>query len=382
LVIGIRARHYHFLGNFNALSLNIDYKNNEDGENIISASLNYDMPLNFWGRDWTLSMSGGGTYYQHPQSFDYDDPLFNISAGLGTWWQFSNRISLYTSLTQSANGQLTAINHKKPGSDPYFLQTSLGFSLPIRILNKVEWLNYAGYTLGWGGSVSYRIDKPIAADKTGFYPYINNNFSVGNIKRIDNFKQGFSFSTSVNTSFNPYKAKTFGITGDKRTGRTKQWAFGVGIDATATGFYKISNQLGVSGRIAYNYSIFRDDTDADLGGVVRGIRDDRVQGDMYFYWNVDLINNLFIWRFSRLGEVHGHIFYDGMMVRNFRAGWQKPFQAIGLEAIIYPSFARNMQLRLSLGQDIEALLYNMNILGSSPRGGSAYELYVGIELHY
>jgi hypothetical protein len=379
--IGLRFRHYNFLGSMNTFSGNVNFRSDENNYQYFNADFDYALPLSFFNRDWTLGLAVGGDYYPNNEAFDYDDRIFSSSVSLGTWWYLSERLSLYTALKQSVYVQGAAQDPgKKPGEDPYYLQTSVDLSLPITVKD-TAWLGPLVYTVAAGGSTYFRLDGPINDSRLGFFPYLNNSFGASNIKRINNFRQGVSFSVSANSSFDPYKARYWGITGGHRND-IDQYAWNVTLAATVTGFYKINDQLGISARAGYNYGIFRDQDDADLGDVVRGIRDARVQGDMYFFWNVDLINNIFIWRFSKFGEVHGHIFYDGMVVRTFRENWQKPFHTIGIEAVIYPSFSRSLQLRISLGEDIEAMLHNMDIFGTSPRGGSQYELYFGLELHY
>ncbi|MCL2519579.1 MAG: hypothetical protein FWE37_01050 [Spirochaetaceae bacterium] len=396
LTFGLRLRHFNFLGLLRSLEWDFNYVNNSDGRQF-NSDIRYHIPIIAFNRLFTLSFNAGGNFYpENPETgsndLKHDSRIAAGGIGLDTWWQLSQNIRLNTFVRQQVRVNATAIDDSFPeATDPYFLTTTVGLTIPVPLWQTP--IGHIWYTFNSGLNMNYRLEDSIQDSRAGYVPWANNRLSIWNVQNMGNFRHGFHANAGINTSVDSSKARRFGLWGEERDGSPEQYAWNVVIDATFTGFTRLSEQLGISGRIGFNYSIFRDrqDGDENLGRFARGIRDDRIIGDMLFFWNLTLINNVFLWQFSGIGELHGHITYDGMLVRNYRADWQKPYNALGLELVYYPAFSNNFRIRASIAADIEGIINNSNIFGeiyrpeaNPPRGvgGSQFEMFFGLELHY
>ncbi|MGL4524592.1 MAG: hypothetical protein ACRCVN_03600 [Spirochaetia bacterium] len=387
--IGVRFRHYNPFGFMSQWTGRVGFSLNEENRWGVDFSLQGAVPFYWFKQKWDVTF--GIFALIAPWYGSIDDTLqeevpFNLRLGLRTFWQlypkFHEAFGIYTEIYQGVD-VISQQSRVSRDYDPYILYTGYTLYLNIPIYEVEGWGTFTSLT-GHGGQVTYRLDTQATDARRGYSPVFSHSFSIGDIDLVGNMRRGLRLDANAYFKANPYRARHWGIWGESATfGKDEHAWRDSSISATARGYYPVHEYVTLTGRMGWTYYPFDTAKKHDMGGVLRGIRDSRMVGDMLFFWNLDVMFKAWIGKLDFIGEVWLSLFYDGGMTRQPHGRFDRPFHAIGAEIVYYPKFSRNVRLRVSLGEDVEAMFDNGKLTGDTKRDGQGqYELYLGIDLHY
>ena len=390
--VGLRFRHYNPFGFMRQWTGRIGYVFNEHQRSSGDISLEGGIPLNWLNQSWNLTFSTAALiapWYGSVDNTTKEEVPFTARIGLGTFWKilpsYHSQMGVWTEVYQKIDviAQNTHASGVAVKYDPYILATGYNvyLKLPIYELPGMGLL----YTItGHGGYFGYRLETKATDTRRGYFPFFSHSFNVGEVNLAGNMRQGFSAFAQANFSYDPYRGRKWGIWGQHATfGKDENPWRDSTVSAGVSAYWPLHEYVAVAGRLGWLYYPMDTANTHELGGVLRGIRDGRMRGDMLFYWNADIMFKGWLGRLDSVGEVWLGLFYDGGLTRQPSKKFEKPFHSMGIEVVWYPRFSRNIRIRASLGEDIQAMFANGKLTGASPRDGqSQYELYLGIDLHY
>jgi hypothetical protein len=385
LKLGARVRHYNFLGSLHPLSFTIDYSNDEDGVKRVTGKLESSNSFRIAEHWYTLSYGTEATY---AQKYDFDDTLFHFHTSFGSGWNFleRDRLYLYFSVSQAvvATGAAAQNANLLDANDPYFFTSGLsgGFSYKVVEVPGFDWLIYQA-SVGLSGS--YRFESSLVDRRRGVNTSFNQNLSMGSVNETPNrLRQGMSLNLLNNNNINSYRASTYGMFGDNRTHANRS-GYTTTLGAEARGYMPFFDQFALQGRAGIKYRPFQneraDDEVIDWGDTVRGVRDNKMQGDLGAYWNFEFETRMWWGDFlAKIFQMNATLFYDGGIMHSHAAGgvWAPVQHGFGVEFKIFPTFSRSFQIRLSLGINATDWLGGPPI----PINTSRYELYLGTDMHF
>ena len=362
LLLSLRMRHYNFLGTMETLAFNIDYEYDENGETSIGADTSFTFPFHAVNTDWRWGLALEGTY-------NTSDNIFRFSEDTDVAMDFHFLIPWTLSIYQRYN-----LNEEDDGPDPdgYYLTNGVSIAASVPMGFDLFWLGPLTYSPSASLGVNYNFKDgfSISEGRRGPTLSLNMSLSAGKVNWKGNFRDGSEFSISNSNTYNFYSAAE---------GADYPWDHSV--SGEYSGFVAAS-PFGFSTRLRGMWE-YGDDSGGDEGGPVRGILDKRMKGDLAFYLNSDVAVKTWIWFLSRWFEMHTSVFFDMGVIRTYQGDFQEPFYGGGIEAVVFPKFARSLFMRASLGFDLEAMLTDMKPFDPAPRDGEQrYELSIGLGYHY
>jgi hypothetical protein len=239
--------------------------------------------------------------------------------------------------------------------DGYYLTSGLGLDTSYDTGLELPLLGELTYRPGLFTNVRYKLGDEISTDRRGIEFGFRHSLRGGGTDWIGNFREGVTGTISNSNSINMYDASL-----DRR------------FDAELAG-YLARDPFGFSGRGLIKASLDNDEY-AD-GGPIRGILDDRFEGDVGAYFNSDI--TLKVWTIGNFVEGQGAVFFDAGAIVDRSAGFQgtDDIQAgAGIEAIGFPLFARSLYMRVSVGFDLREVLLRRSL--------SEREIFIGFGHHY
>lgn len=353
-LLSLRGRDYSFFGSMETFSINLDYLKPDNNEPEYSINGGFKLPFYLWGLNWSFD-------FDEEITVSPDNPLMiDTEAGISMDIPCNN-LTWQVSINQVY--QLNKDGEDDP--DGYFMKTSgrIGSSIPTGI--RIPYLEELTYDVGIITSYAYKPFGTISPERKGYELGGSHGISAGQINWHGNFRDGLSFSADQNLRFN--------FTRDIWLSDTE----------AELQFHKSFGWGGISTRVMGNY--LYNSTDEDIGGPIRGILNNRLDGNAAVFLNVDFPVKIWIWFLDRWFEGHISPFFDYALVKpddgNFSLdeGWY----GAGLEGFAFWKAARSIYLRVSFGVDLEAVLEG-SLPGdlASRDGRPVYSAYFGLGHHY
>lgn len=365
LLLSLRGRDYNFLGSMQALVVNIDYQNDENGQNSYGGYTFFGVPFRISGHD-------GGINASQKLSVHADDrPVTSIS-DLGLWVRFLEpgfplTLSLAQSLLLNPDEVLNDV-------DPYFALSSLSLSASIPTRCEVGRLGSIAYNHTLAAYLYWRPDAIVRDDRKGFTAYYAHGVSFGRIDWIKNMRRGLSVSITNTLKHN----------------------FLTLVDTLDLDYF-MEYHATIGGRLGFNarlvgFSSLTDTKRTDLGTYIRGVKTSRLWGTDVLFATVeapiklfDFPTHLVIGKNWFDFELQASPFFDFGYVENGVSAplADKLWYGSGLEFIVYPLRMRTFIVRASLGLDLDAVIKTKSFTAPSPRDGqSPYEIFFGLGLFF
>ncbi len=353
LLLSLRGRDYNFLGSLETLRLDLDFERDTDGDEEYSYAWRFTLPFQWQSYDWTWGLS---------QELGVSDG--DVEGGGKTSLGVALPIAARDyNLTYSQSYGYDSRQDKDEKTDEYnrhTLESELSFGTTFNTglyLPVVDEIRYAPSVFA---SVPYWFGGPISFADRGVELGLRHGFSAGRVDWIGNFREGARLSVS-----NPITYDTFDD------------VVSSSVDYSVAGYLE-ADPFGFSGRLSGFYN-FYDSTGApditdDAAGPIRGVLNDKMEGDVGFYWNTDI--TLKVWTIGNFVEGQGSIFFDGGVVTTRDEPWDptRDFKwGLGIEAIGFPLFARSLYVRISLGFDIRQVISAGELGGARKR-----EIFIGL----
>lgn len=365
------------------------YEYDENQRSSGDFSLEGGIPFQWLDQSWNVTFSTAALvapYYGSVDNTTKEEVPFTAKVGLGTFWRiwpsYHSSMGVWTEVYQKVD--IIATNSAiRSAYDPYILATGYNLYLILPIYERPG-MGLLYSLTGHSAYYAYRLEALADETRRGYFPSFVQSLNIGEVNLVGNMRQGFSASAQASFSYDPYRGRKWGIWGEHATfGKDENAWRDSNISVVTRGYWPLHEYVAIAGRLGWLYYPMDTANTHEMGDVLRGIRDGRVRGDMLFYWNADIMFKAWLGRLDAIGEVWLGLFYDGGFTRQPNKHFEKPFHAVGIELVWYPRFSRNIRVRASLGEDVEAMFANGKLTGSSPRDGqSQYELYLGIDLHY
>ncbi len=357
LLLSIRARDYNFAGSLETLRLDLDFERDTDGDNEYSYDWRFTLPFQWRGYDWSWGLS-------QELGVSNGDVEGGASTSLGIALPIAER-DYNLSYTQSYG--YDSRRDRDEAVDEYnrhTLESTLSFGTTFNTGLFLPVVDEVRYSPSVFTSVPYWFGGPISFADRGVDVGLRHGFSAGRVDWIGNFREGAKFSVS-----NPITYDTFDD------------VVSSSVDYSVAGYLE-ADPFGFSGRLSGFYN-FYDSTGApnitdDAAGPIRGVLNDKMEGDVAFYWNTDV--TLKVWTIGNFVEGQGSIFFDGGVVTTRDEPWDptRDFKwGLGIEAIGFPLFARSLYVRISLGFDIRQVISAGELGGARKR-----EIFIGLGHQY
>jgi hypothetical protein len=374
--ITLKARDYNFLGTLSPLRIDLGYRHDNDGNNRFNLMFDSDVPFRALGLDWNIN-------FDHDFELIIDEPLYyrNVT-GLSVRVPWRN-----TSFSFGFNHYLTF--NQKSGStyyDPYgstSLSASWGTPLGIEVGN----FGQLSYGIGLSGSISYPYGQMNDSRKpvTSF----SHSIGFGRVDWIGNLRKGLSASVGNSYSWH--------------FDRSDNAPLAIGLDVGASFYWPFNSIIGIQSRLKYRQSWHWSELNevwykAGGGGdVLRGVLNNDIQRYYMLSLNLDIpIRVLRFWPSqwfdnNRLRYFNFEMFFipflDLAMAKGTFNGAEISFsfddmiKTTGLEVIVYPGITRSLQVRGSLGYNIDEIRNDGLDLkwGFFPQWN---EIYIGVDLFY
>jgi outer membrane protein assembly factor BamA len=375
----LKARDYNFLGTMSPLRIDLGYKLDNDSRNSFNFMIDSDIPFQAFGLDWNIN-------FDHYFELTIDEPLYyqNVT-GLSVQVPWRN-----TTFTFGFNHYLTfnEASSEEPGSyyDPYG-STALSASWGIPLGIEVGDFGQLSYTPWLSGRISY----PYGQMNDGRKPSISwgHSLGFGRVDWIGNQRKGFS--ASIGNSFSWY------------FDRSDDAPLAIGFDVGASFYWPFNSIIGVQSRLKYRQSWHWSELNevwymaGGSGDVLRGVLNNDIQRHYMLSLNIDFpVRVLRFWpsewfdndslRYFNF-EMFVSPFLDMAMAKGSFDGSEITFsfgdmiKTTGIEVIVYPGIMRSLQIRGSIGYDIDKIRNNGLPLkwGFFPEWN---EIYIGVDLYY
>ena len=352
--ISLKGRNYNFLGSMETLSLNLDYLLTNDVQSEYSLNGGFELPFYLWGYNWKIGFDENLTLSQShlfqaytKTSLSMDIPLNNLT------WQASVNQEYYL----NEDGETDA--------DGYYMRNAARFGSSIPTGLYLPLLGEITYSPGIITSYAYKPFGSLSPERKGYELGAKHDITAGRINWHGNFRDGalFSFDQDLRYNF------TRGL-----------WLSN--LDAEFQ-FHKALGWGGFSSRIKGFY--LYNSTNTDIGEPIRGILNDRLNGNAAVFVNLDLPVKMWIWFLDKWFEGHISPFFDYALVKpeNGNFSLNKGWYSAGLEGFAFLKSARSIYLRMSFGVDLEAILDGASLGDPAPRdGASIYSIFIGLGHHY
>jgi len=360
LLLSIRTRDFNFLGSMETLKLDLDYTITTTKQNEFGQTLEFKVPFRLLDRDFKVGLSESLTY-------NADDDTYDFSAVVSLDMDISFLQRMWTiGVSQGYYYDDTDFY-----GDKYYYQTILSFGTEFETPFTIGKWNHVLYSPKVYTKANYWPGKELSEDRRGYGPGFYHEVSVERIDWVGNFRSGGSFSIGNDLYFDVPK---------NAWERKIDWSL---IGHRAFGWFQLS------GRFSGLYAFDKDlgiDPDDDLGAPVRGILDDRLVGNLVFYLNTDMLIKMWTWFMDPYLEIQAGPFFDYALTKrkNRAIDWKNDsWYGGGFQVLVFPRFARSLYIRGSIGWDLEAVLKDHRLTGTSSRDGfKRYEIFIGLGHHY
>ncbi|MCK5673703.1 MAG: hypothetical protein KAH95_10010 [Spirochaetales bacterium] len=356
-LLSLRARNYSFFGSMEKLSMNLDYlkPNNEKAEYSINGG--FKLPFYLGGYNWKFS-------FDEDLTVSPDAPVKVITeAGIAI------DIPLNSLTWQASIDQEYYLNEDgETDEDGYYMRTAARFGSSIPTGLNFPYLGEVTYTPGIISSYAYKPFGTLSEDRKGYEIGGEHGALAGQVNWYENFRDGIRFSVDQNLRYN-YTRELWKSDQEVEIQLHKFFGWG-GISSRVQGFY------------LYNGA---DNDIEEIGEPIRGILNDRINGNAGLFINLDFPVKIWIWFLDRWFEGHISPFFDYALIKpeggdfTLTDGWY----GAGVEGFAFLKAARSIYLRFSLGVDLEAVLDGKLPGDRASRDGEhIYELSLGLGHHY
>jgi hypothetical protein len=349
LLLGIRGRDYDFLGSMEPLYLNLDYQNKIDGESNFGGEVIFSLPFSMLSQAWTVSTDQSlvFSFTGQPVQYGGKTALRLALGGEESPWYAELAQGVYVNEDGAAD------------EDGWYLLSAAKLGTSLGLLD-------AGALgpLSWNPTLSaelkYKPGSEISADRAGPDITLKNELEFGRIDWIGNFRRGVLASLSAEQTYDISRS---------------HWDSG--ISGSVEGHQSLfGSRAGVDSRLMFYWQFTG--PKQNVGDRLRGIADNRMDGDACVSVNLDLPVRLFSIRPSVLikkkwfdFEAHASLIADAALLRPSANEAFGPWLSGGIELFAFSEISRSVYIRAMLAEDILALA----------RGGSwrdGYELFFGL----
>ena len=390
----IKAKDYNFLGSLNEMNLDLNYQiinNEETNEKGSKFSINFDYDHPFSIGKTTLTWNNDYSFYY---TLGTKEPEWDIKTGFLLDIPIKN-LSLNFNFNQGFFNDFDYLMY----NDKTYFQEEVKISLPI-VLNdslkygKINLTPYIHFIYNWDKN-GIDINN---SDLSSPLISIGQEFSVGKVNWINNFRKGLKFSMDNKLSYNTTRKEfipyiNFDLYFHYCFENSSSWLLSrLGINANLYGFIYIPLEKN---KFYYGEK---------YGDNLRGIRDEQFfNSDLIDFGNTKALSSYtaitlsldfpfklfstnFTKRFTKYFNFEMQIapFIDISLGYNrYTKRYFHPrdgFYTAGMELLVYPQKWSSFTVRGSLGIDMGRFL---NIVDNSWRSKvSPYEFSFGIGLHY
>jgi hypothetical protein len=351
LSITLKARDWNFLGTMSPLELDLGYEN--DGEqNSAFVDVNADIPFRFLGYIWNFNFDNAFTYNETDPN--YYKNVTGLTLDL-PWRQTTVTVGFDQSffLNEENSDEELAETGVQFFDDQWYMSSELYAQWEIPLGIEVGDFGTLTYYPRLTEGFKYRPGGDIGEYRRGPSTKFEHSFGFGQINWIGNFRNGLDVSISNVNTFNNH---------------TMNWDFNAGL--TVEGHMALTRFFGISGRLKYRK--YFSSEDYGVGADLRGIRDKDFIADNVLSFNLELPLRVLVFapsrwfnsRYFRFADVEVHVspFADFALINGqsnpeYRSleeySFGVPLAAAGFEVIAFSMPWRNLNLRASLGWDLQ-----------------------------
>ena len=347
LLLSLRGRDYNFFGTMQEFRINLDYEY-DDTENNSTWAVDYrfNLPFNWGAHRWNWGLDHD---YSYNPDYGWETTVgtsLGITLPIYLWdWNLTYRQAIYA-------------GNRTDEPDDRYLTSKLSFGTAIPTGLGLGFLGEVEYKPTTYTSVNYWPGRTLSDDNRGGTVGFDHSLEAGRVDWIGNFRKGATASISNDNAYN-----------------VTQLSWDRNINAEIAGYIP-AEPFAFSARLSGMYKF--DEIEDEAAGEVRGILNNRMEGDMAAYWNSDI--TLRVFTIPRFVEGQGSVFFDAALVttRGVSFDMDRDFKyAGGIEAIGFPLFARSLYMRASLGFDLREVIKTKSF-----RSGYKREIFIGLGHFY
>lgn len=354
LLLSLRGRDYNFFGTLRELEIDLDYEHTEDNEDLFTLSGNFSIPVRIMNRRYAFSMDQGVT-------LEGESVAYGLDVGTGIGFSLFNQ-EWAASYTQKyrydSNDEYDDVSYFGNRIDVE-AEIKTGVDLPLwhRLTYTPNLFTYAYYKPGG-----------ISPERDGLHVGFDHSFNAGRIDWLGNYRNGTEIELRSRNEYDLIDQK-----------------LSDSLEFSVTG-HRAFSKAGVGGRLFSFYEITGADPDQDdAAKQIRGVLNDRMNGDVGMILNLDSI--LTVWTLRPLFEAQVGLFFDTALVLDTRGDFDNDSAFVsdrdlrygtGLEVVGFPLFARSLYIRGSYGFDVRDVIQE----GLSPLDSNVREIFIGLGHHY
>lgn len=390
-VFKIKAKDYNFLGTMETMSADLSLGVDNEKNFSVGLNFNYDYPFKAGIFDMTWLNDYGISY-----TIGEDMPEWNTKTGFLVSIP-KDRIAFQLKATESFNNNLSYSAY----DDNMYFNTNVTFQTPIKVgeidhFGKITTTPYIAF------DVNYDFDG-INPNNAGLSsPSISAGNTIGGsrINWSNNFRTGLSCSFNADVEYNSqrelwYPSVSLEVQGFKGFTFTENfnWFNRMGIASNLYIFYCFNDRDN-----PYAYS-----DGHSIGSRLRGIKDSQgfegysglgsaTKTPAAIVFNFDLPWHIFSTNFTKSFLKHLNFdlqispFFDMALTYNKATGkyfdLKDGFYGAGLEVLVYPKKWSSFTVRGSIGFDVGRKVFGSLLNTDWRQNVSAYEISIGIGLHY
>lgn len=350
--LGVRIKHYNFFGTLETFSLGADLLLTNDNSNKIKINPSIFLPFRALDTTWYIRSKLDVSFSL--TSVQDTDFVFNNTVGVDlNFFSKTWNIFYLQGVTYSTD----------PNEDEYYLRSRLGIETDFKTASLNDYIGALTYEPLLYTQVKYRFDNLLLDSNKGLVFGLNNSLYFSQVNWVENLRDGIYVSLINKNKFNTYT---------------------VTIDSSIQLESKIYNAFdlfGISNRVGiiYHFPLSASDNNInEFGQLIRGTRDNAVEGNIALYLNVDFTIAGF--KNKDALEAQASIFIDGLFATNT----QEPINitddfrlGVGLEGLGFLLPSRSIYMRLSVGFDPLASIRNQELFEEGN-----YEIFFGFGHHY
>ena len=361
LLLSLRGRDYNFFGTLTELELNFDYERTDEEQDLFTISSQFSVPFRMLERRWRLIMD---------QNLEIEGDEFDFDLGLGLGYM----VELFGIDWEAVYEQrYRYITNDELGDGSFLtsrvsLASGIGTGLLLGPFGELE------YQPELYAETNYRPGGSISDARRGVTVGFDQGLAAGGFDWIGNYRRGLRLRLQNENAWNVTRDRWDTEVNAQVAAFLPLWQPDptewpkAGISAALGGFYLINGA--------------EDDQD-DAAADARGILNDRMQGDVAAFLNLDAL--VTVWTLEPIFEAQFGVFLDTAFVRDTRGTFGSSALDLerdlrfgsGIEVIGFPLFARSLYVRGSLGFDLRTM-----IDGASPLSSDAREIFIGLGHHY
>lgn len=399
-ILKLKMKDTNFLGTLSTLNSDVNFEidTEDETEFKFGFNLDYDYPFNI-GKvksSWNNSLDIDYTIGENKPEFDY-------TTGLSFKYPLTDSLALNLELTHSFIEDFDYEEY----DDDFYMNEAATVSLPIDIAKidnwgNVTWSPYIAFSNSWDKNGISERNSDLIGQRLTF----GHSVSTERLNWIGNFRNGVSLSFGQSISYNFYKEE-YGPQVWAEAEFMKAWKY-AGYCSRFYVFTGINNDTNVSKRLRgikdeQNYKHLKDEygdsvssVDVPTGIVINMdlpihiITTDWTGWTAAIFGDDSWVTSHTRWMRYFDFELQLSPFGDMALTKNKETGKlfsiKDGFYAGGLEMIVYPAKWRSLEVRTSFGIDAGRKVLKKAVsalIDNSWRAQcKAYELYIGIGLHY